>query len=237
MTDRRPRYEEIAAYLRGLVADAEPGDRLPSDSELASRFEVSRMTARHAVQVLANEQLLHREQGRGTFVSARPVPQLLGTALSFTESMRVRGLAATSKVLEAKEINPSDEDLKALRCSADDMVAVLERLRLADGVPMAIERAVLAPPVRGVIASIGTGSLHQQFEALGRFPTWARARVQARNAEPRERRLLELGSRGVVLHEHRIIHDQNDEPLEHTDTWYAAERYVFDAVLTGSPRT
>src|SRR5918998_493342 len=88
----RVRYTEIASYLRGLVADAAPGARLPSDAQLCERFGVSRMTARHAVQQLVTQGLVYRRRGQGTFVAERPVPRLLGSPLSFTESMRRRGL-------------------------------------------------------------------------------------------------------------------------------------------------
>ena len=236
VTGRQTRYAEIADYLRGVIADSEPGDRLPSDTELAERFSVSRMTARHAVQVLEQEGLLQREQGRGTFVAPRTVPRLLGSPLSFTTSMRARGLTATSKILDVAEEAASDEDVTALGLQAGSIVQVLTRLRLADGVPMAIERAVLAPDVAAVVESIVDRSLHQQFIDIGRTPTWARSRVSARLATSRERRLLELSARGVILNENRIIYDQADKPLEHTDTWYAAERYTFTTVMTAEGR-
>lgn len=232
MSRRQNRYEEIAAFLRGVINESQQGDRLPSDTELAQRFSVSRMTARHAVQVLESEGLLIREQGRGTFVSSRPVDRMLGSPLSFTTSMRAKGLTASSLVIEAGEETPSAEDIEALSLDPDAPVQVLTRLRLADGVPMAIERAVLAPAVAEVVDSIEGKSLHEQFAAIGRSPSWARSRVSARLATARERRLLELAARGVVLNENRIIYDQNDEPLEHTDTWYAAERYTFTTVMT-----
>lgn len=232
MKPRQSRYEEIAEYLRGLVAEAQPGDRLPSDTELAARFSVSRMTARHAVQVLERQGLLRREQGRGTFVSPRPVPRLLGSPLSFTTSMQARGLTASSEVLEIAAEAPTGEDVEALGLDPDEQVCVLTRLRLADGVPMAIERAVLAPDVRRVVDSIADASLHELFTRLGRVPTWARSRVSARLANAPERRLLKLPARGVILNENRIIYDQDDKPLEHTDTWYAAERYTFSTVMT-----
>jgi GntR family transcriptional regulator len=225
------RYEEIAAYLRRLIAAAEPGDRLPSDAELCERFGVSRMTARHAVQILANEHLLHRQRGRGTFVSQRPVPRLLGSPLSFTESMRRRGMATTSHVVYAGFAAPAEEDVKALGIAADEQVGVLERLRLADGTPMAIERAVVAPRCAPVVELVADSSLHAAFERMGHIPSRARAQVTVRKATAEERRLLELGSDDTLLCERRTIYDHDGLPLEHTETRYAAGRYVFEVMM------
>lgn len=231
-TPRLPRYEEIARYLRSLVADGRPGDRLPSDAELCAQFSVSRMTARHAVDVLAKENLLVRKRGRGTFVAARRVPRLLGSPLSFTESMRRRGLEATSRVLTRVFETPSADDVAALGIEPAAAVLVLERLRLAEGVPMAIERAVIHPEVAPLLPDdTRMPSLHQAFEHLGHVPMRALATVSARPVTAREARFLELPRSGVVLCERRIIEDQHGLPLEHTETRYAAARYEFEAVL------
>jgi GntR family transcriptional regulator len=233
MTSETPaRYLEIADYLRRLVAHAQPGDRLPSDAELCARFSVSRMTARQAVQVLANEQLLTRRRGEGTFVAARPVGRVLGSPLSFTESMRRRGLTASSRVLGSGWRAATMEDRAALGMPSGVRVVHLERLRLADEVPMAIERAVIHPSLGDVLeAELERESLHEAFERLGRIPVRAEARVSARRASAGERRELGLGSGGVVLVERRIITDQDGLPIEHTETVYAAERYEFEAVV------
>jgi GntR family transcriptional regulator len=229
---RKTRHAVIAAYLRGLVAGASAGERLPSDAELCRRFGVSRMTARGAVEQLAAEGLLYRRRGLGTFVAARRVPRLLGSPLSFTESMRRRGLTASSRIIEVSKGRPDPEDVEALGLNGDDQVVILERLRLADGVPMALERAVIAPDLSALLdADLEGISLHGTMERLGRIPTRAQARVTARPADDRELELLQLDPPGVLLCERRVITDQNDAPLEHTETRYAAERYVFEAVL------
>jgi DNA-binding GntR family transcriptional regulator len=227
-----PRYVEIADYLRRLVAASRPGDRLPSEAELCERFGVSRMTVRQAVQVLANERLLVRRRGEGTFTAPRVVARLLGSPLSFTESMRRRGLRASSRMLHAGWIDPSPEDRAALRLPADSRAVVVERIRLADDLPMAIERVVAPPACAGILEDdLAGGSLHDAFERLGRIPTRAQARVSARPATDIERSLLGLGPDGVVLSERRTIDDQDGIPIEHTETLYAAERYEFEAVL------
>lgn len=230
------RYQEIATYLSGLVADRRPGDLLPSDAELCERFGVSRGTARQAVQQLVIAGSVVRRRGQGTYVAAPRIPRLLGSPLSFTESMRRRGLEASSVVLERGIATPSPADVAALGIAPTDRPVVLERLRLAGGVPMAIERAVITPACAAVIAEdLAAGSLHDAFERLGRRPSVALATVSARRATARERRLLELASSGVVLCERRVISDQDGTPLEHTETRYAAERYEFETVLYREP--
>jgi GntR family transcriptional regulator len=226
------RYEEIARFLRAEVASAIPGSRLPSESELCTRFGVSRMTARAALQILDHEGLIIRRRGRGTFVASRPVPRLLGSPLSFTESMRRRGLTTASRLLAAGEVDPTQEDRDALGLAEGERPLVLERLRIASEVPMAIERVILHPSLQAVLdEDLATGSLHAALERMGRIPTRAQAWVSARVADSRERKLLDLEEPAVILSERRVITDQDGRPLEHTETCYAAERYTFEAVL------
>ena len=233
-----PRYLEIADYLRELVATARTGDRLPSDAELCARFGVSRMTARQAVTVLANEHLLERKPGSGTYVSGRRVPRALGSPLSFSESTRRRGLVPSSRVLRAGPFTLTTDDAAALGVDITAPALVLERLRLADDIPMAVEHAVIPTDDSALLdEDLTSGSLHAAFERAGRIPTRALAEVGARMATKRERDLLELSTQGIVLTEIRTIFDQNQAPLEHTSTFYAAERYVFTAVLYGETGT
>ncbi len=226
-----PRYRQIAEHLRTLVDEGRPGDRLPSDAELCARFGVSRMTARQAVDLLLVEHLVVRHRGQGTFVAERPVPRLLGSPLSFTASMRRRGRVASSRLLAAGLMAPEHADAAALRLADDADVVVVERLRIADDVPMAIERAALVPELAPILErDLVAGSLHTAMEALGHRPTTSHAQVTARMADARERRLLGLDEVGVLLCERRVIENQDGVPVEHTETRYAAERYVFEAV-------
>lgn len=199
---------------------------------MCARFGVSRMTARQAVQVLANEGLLERRRGSGTFVATQRVLRTLGSPLSFTESMRRRGMSASSMLIERGEVQPSEDERAALSLGPRERGYLLERLRLADGTPMAIERVVMPVAIAmSMPEDVESGSLHSAFERVGRVPTRADARVTARRPSARERRLLGLTTSGVVLSEHRTIFDQDGRPLERTETCYAAQRYSFEAVL------
>lgn len=228
----RARYEQIADHLRALVAAGRPGDRLPSEAELCTQFAVSRMTARQAVQVVANEGLIDRRRGAGTFVRTTTVPRDLGSPLSFTRSMRARGMTSASETLTWGEVDLTPEEAEALGLSEGDGAFVLERLRLADDIPMAIERAVM-PEELALALDDGfqNGSLHDAFRAIGRNPTEAHAEVQARRATKRERDLLGLPQNAIIITEHRTIYDQDGVAMERTETLYAASRYQFRAIL------
>jgi GntR family transcriptional regulator len=231
-TRKSARYVEIADHLRDLVDRAVPGERLPSESELCDEFGVSRMTARHAVQQVEAEGLIERRRGAGTFVRSRPVPRDLGSPLSFSENMRARGMEPTSQTLEWGRVVPTSDERSALGLEDDEGAFVLERLRAADEVPMALERAVMSEQLASSIAaSISGGSLHDMFRGAGRPPVLAIAEVTARHATKRQRDLLALPSTGIVIVERRTIFDDAQLPLERTVTWYAAERYSFQAVL------
>jgi len=226
------RYEQIAAHLRSLVADSEPGDRLPSEAELCQQFGVSRMTARQAMQLLSADGLVERRRGAGTFVREHPIPRDLGSPLSFTGSMRARGMHASSRTLQWAEVTPNSEERAALGLSSEENAHVLERIRLADGTPMAIERVVMPNDLADELDDgFQEGSLHDAFRGAGHQPTQAHAEVSARRATKRERDLLDLATGGIIITELRTIYDQHGKALERTQTHYAANRYSFRAIL------
>lgn len=141
-------------------------------------------------------------------------------------------MTVSSETLEWGEVEPDDDERKALEMGDHEGGYVLERLRLADGTPMAIERVVMP---RRLAMTLGDGfqggSLHDAFRGVGRMPTEAHAEVSARRATKRERELLGLPQSGIIISERRTIYDQKNRPLERTETRYAASRYSFRAIL------
>src|SRR4030095_10454757 len=141
----RTRYREIEHFLRTQVEGARRGYPLPSEAELCERFSVSRMTVRQAVQELTNDGLVERRRGQGTFVAHRPVHRRPGVVLSFSEEMNRRGMQATSRLLSAGMDDPHRSETLDLGLGPDSQVVRVIRVRLADGVPVALEEAALIP--------------------------------------------------------------------------------------------
>ena len=136
-----PKYSQLREILLDLVETELDADQsIPSERELSTRFGLSRMTVRQAVDHLVSEGRLYRVQGKGTFV-ARPKIEMPLRLTSFTEDMRARGLEPGSRDLDRRTDPASAHLARALQVAPGDPVHVIERLRTADGIPMAVERS------------------------------------------------------------------------------------------------
>lgn len=234
MSEFVPRYYEIEQALRARIDELGPHEPLPSDAQLCEEFGVSRMTARNAVQRLVHEGLVYRVPGRGTFVAEDSAPRTASHVLSFTEEMRRRGRVPSSRVVERARRPATAEEQRRLGV---EEVAVLRRVRLADGEPVALESAVFpADRVASLLeGDLERGSLHGALVAAGIVPTAGRGALSAEAAGPEDARLLGIRRGQPLLVERRLIYDQDGGPLELTESRYVAERYGLDVVFDVEP--
>ncbi len=225
-----PRYHEIELAVRARIAQLGPGDPLPSDAELCEQFGVSRMTARSAMQRLAQEGLVYRVPGRGTFVAEAPTHRQANSLLSFSQEMRRRARVPSSRLLARELRPPTAEEVSRLRLREGEEVVWLRRLRLADGEPIAIESAALHPRTAPAVmaAELERHSLHATLVSAGHILTRGRATIHAEEAADEDARLLQVRVGGALLVEHRVILDQRGRPLEFTESRYPADRYALD---------
>lgn len=232
MVDSRfvPRYFEIEQALRGRIGGLHPGDPLPSDAMLCREFGVSRMTARNAVQRLVEDGLVQRVPGLGTFVAEPAQHRQASSLLSFSDEMRQLGRSPSSRVLR-RRVRPADErEARRLKLGSGAEVVVLERLRLADDLPVARETARLPTRLREIVesADLEHTSLHATFVAHDVVPVSGYATINARSATARDAKLLSVARGSPLLVEERLIVDQAGRPIELTESRYAAERYGLD---------
>lgn len=222
-----PRYREIEQVLRARVASLRPGQRLPSDADLCAEFEVSRMTARHAMAQLAEEGLVRRDPGRGTFVAEPPTHRRANFLMTFSHEMRRQGRIPSSRIVAREVRPPTDVERRELRVIKGDEVVELRRVRLADHEPVAVEVAVLtARCVSAVIAAdLETGSLHEALISEGIVPSHGKSSIGAEAATADDAVLLGVADGEPMLVERRLIFDQRGRPIERTESRYAADRY------------
>jgi GntR family transcriptional regulator len=221
MNDFVPRYYAIEQSLRSRIALLEPHAPLPSDSQLCEEFELSRMTARGAMQRLVQEGLVYRMPGRGTFVAPARANRTASHILSFSDEMRRRGA-----VERARRAATPDE----ARRLATDEVFVLRRVREADGEPVALESAIFAAERVGDLldGDVDAVSVFATLAAAGHVPTAGRAAISAEAASTEDAKLLRVKRGEPLLVERRLIHDADGVPLELTESRYVGSRYGLD---------
>jgi len=223
----QPQYRHIEQTLRERISALRPGVRLPSDAELCAEFGVSRMTARHAMQRLADDGLIERAPGRGSFVAEPPAYRRANRLMTFTHEMHRTGRVPSSRIL-SRVIRPSSvAEAASLGIPPRQPVVHLRRARLADGEPIALESAVLIGAVADAVmtADLSNGSLH---EALGRAGFVLRrgiGMIAAAAATPEDARLLEIRVGDPLLVERRVIMDGHGRRIEATESRYLADRY------------
>jgi len=151
----RLKSDRLREALLELVRNRPPGAALPTERELCAEYGVSRATVRHVLQGLEAEQRIFRRQGKGTFVALAKIEEPLGLT-SHTEEMRARGIVPGSKLITVSRIAAGVEVATALRLDPEAEVLRIERLRLADGEPIAVEVLFLnAERFDGITASLG----------------------------------------------------------------------------------
>ncbi|MGO1973857.1 MAG: GntR family transcriptional regulator [Propionibacteriaceae bacterium] len=225
------RYREIEQWLHERCQQLGPGALLPSEAELAEQFSVSRMTARQAVQNLAQAGLVLRKRGAGTFVAPQPLHREEAILYSFTEDMRRRGMAPSSRLLSAN-LAASPDDAAMMGLPTGEWLVKIDRVRYANEIPLAREKVVLPGEFAGVLEhDLEAGSLHAALAAMGRVMGRATGFVTARLAGQDERELLDLADPSPLLVESRTISDVEGKIVERTETAYVAARWVID---TGS---
>jgi GntR family transcriptional regulator len=226
---RGPKGQALREILEGLVASLAPGSRLPSERVLAERYALARMTVRTEVDRLVAEGAIYRLHGRGTFVAQPRVRQAVEFS-SFTEDMRARGMKPGSIVRSQEALEATPWQAATLEIPAGAPVALIERLRTADGTPMALERAHLpVDRLPGVEkADFARGSL---FEVLGRYGVALREadqRVVAVAIGREEAELLDVrdGQPGLLFH--TLARDAAGTPAYYATSLYRGDRYEIE---------
>jgi GntR family transcriptional regulator len=233
--DPTPLYLRVQERIRAAIEAGrlKPADALPGERDMAEALGISRVTVRKAIAGLVEKGLLTQRQGSGTFVAAAPAPKVeqpLSRLTSFTEDLRLRGLTPSVQWLAREVTLPSPEEAMRLSLSPSETVVRLRRLRLADGVPLAIENAIIPSRYLPNPDEVET-SLYDVLAAHGCLPVRALQRLRAANLDAAEAALLDVPVGAAALAIDRLSYLETGQPVEYTRSSYRGDVYDFVAEL------
>ncbi len=224
---QRPKGEQLQEILEGFIANLDPGTRLPSERVLAERYGVARATVTQAIDELAGKGLVYRVHGSGTFV-AEPKFRQPQTLTSFTEDMLARGMTPGSIVL-AREVAPASAVIaRHLQVAQETAVVQIERVRTANGEPMALERSYLpASRFPGLEeADLTDVSLYTLLaERWGVRVAAADQWASAVRLTEEEAEILGVDVEQPALLFQRVTHDPSGNIVEYVRSFYRGDRY------------
>ena len=222
----RPKHAQLSDVLADLaVRELGPEAAIPSERELMAAYDVSRATVRKAIETLIADGLLHRIHGKGTFVATPRLESRLHLA-SFSQDMRRRGLTPSTRLLQIELDDPPAEVARALDLGADRAAWRLDRVRLADGQPIALEngwypRALLPDLDRQDLG----GSLYQLFVGVyGHTIDSAEQTLWGEAADASTARRLDAPLNTPLLVFRRVSFAAG-RPLEYVVSRYRGDRY------------
>lgn len=225
-----PMYVQIQERLLALIHSGKlrPGDSLPSEEQLSRTFGVSRMTSRQALQTLRHQGFASRSKGQGTFVSQPRVEKDITHLCGFSAEMRALGLEPGSRVLKSGIVPADPENAAVFEVAVKAPVFHLQRLRLADGIPLAIEQIFLpAQRFPGIEKlDFATLSLYETMREryrvrLGRVDEI----LEARSPDKKEAKLLNLDPCASLLVISRTLWTIEGAAVETAHSIYRGDRY------------
>jgi GntR family transcriptional regulator len=230
----QPLYQQLQRALREAIENGviAPEDALPPERDLAEMLGVSRITVRKAIDELAEEGLLVRKQGSGTFVSNR-VEKNFAKLTSFSEDMRARGREPRSVWLTKAAGTVTPEESLALRSSPGTPVFRFHRIRYADDAPMAIEYATVLANCLPSLEAVAT-SLYEALEQTGNRPVRALQRLRAVLFTAEQAKLLKAQERDAGLLVARVGYLKDGRAVEFSQSYYRGDIYDFVAELSAS---
>jgi len=231
-----PFYYQLQEFLAQWIGTQKllPHASLPSEGELQARFEVSRSVVRQALLQLETEGLIYLEKGRGSFVAPPKLRHQMTTVSSFTDEMRARGAQPGAQVLHQALVPAGEEAAGHLQVEVGSPVFFLERVRLADGMRLALESAYLHFDGDEALVEVDFSSRSLYTTLTEEFHVeylQSEQELEATLANQHEAELLGLHAGAPVMLVRFTTFDTAMQPVEFVKSIYRGDKFRFHSVL------
>lgn len=233
-----PLYQQIKALITQSLQSGEwkPGELIPSEMELASRFKVSQGTVRKAIDELSAENLVVRRQGKGTFVATHHEAR---SQLRFLRLVPNEGVPCSpeNKIIEVRRMRAPSEVARLLDIKSGDSVVFIRRVQSFSGVPTILDELWLPGAIfKGLTAerlNEYKGPMYGLFESeFGTRMIRASEEIRAVCADELAAQLLHVDAGIPLLNVERVSFTYGDKPVELRRGLYLTHAYHYKNELS-----
>lgn len=228
---QKPMYQVIENDIKEAILNGvyQPHQLIPSENELREKYNVARMTIRHALTNLVNDGYLYRHQGKGTYVADLKLEKNILRVRGFTEEIQSLGKKITNKVLRFEEVTVDEKLSEKLFLTPGDKAFYIERVRSGNNIPVLLEKLYL--PVR-LFKNLKKEVFHSSFydyieNVLNYRVSHCMQIIEARNANAQVAKHLEINKNDSVLFMTLITYLSDGRPFEYVESYYRADQYRF----------
>nr|WP_272918165.1 GntR family transcriptional regulator [Halobacillus litoralis] len=206
---------------------------IPTEQELMKEFDVSRTTIRQAVSILVQEGLVEKKQGRGTIVKPRKLSGNLSQLKGFAEEVLERGQTPRSKLIRAEFKSNLHHEKSMLEIKDDEPILLIERIRMADEIPVALERTCWPKEIGEILIkyNLDEARYYEILENYNIYLNRASEKIAAINATIDEADALGIRGGEALLEMTRLSFGVNERPIEYTKTKYRNDQYHYSLEL------
>jgi GntR family transcriptional regulator len=230
-----PLYVQIRESLRDMISrqSLRPGQRIPSEDELAAHYSVSRMTVRKAIADLVDDGMMYRAHGVGTFVAHTHIIRDHSKLTDFSDDPSLQGMEADVQILSREPVPASAKVAQALALAEDEPVIRYETLRLLDDEPVTLSVEYVAQRItpHHLVRELGSRAIWWLLERHGWKVSRAVEKLESRPAPPGVSHLLEVEPGAPVFYKERIVFAEDGTPLEYQECHSRGDKYTCTVVL------
>lgn len=222
-------WSSIAETLKAEIAGGHyaPGDKLPTEAQLAGRFGVNRHTVRHALSALVEQGLVHTRRGAGAFVAQRPMDYPIGKRVRYHQNLRAAGQTPSRDILHRETRLANAREREELKLEEGAFVHVRQALSYADGHPLALGEGIFpAEAFPDLHAAMDRSqSITEALRHCG-VPDYMRAytRITAHSAQATEALHLQVREGDPLLRTVSLEVSPDGMPIRFGTTWFAGDR-------------